>query len=236
MDGRLILFGNLLGESPNGESLFAPRYKELVGSLDGMIAESDRGARRFLSYFRDSLSKPTHQIPVALFRKKTDPSEINFLLEPIESGEVWGYVSDGGLPCVADPGHLLVQRCRKKGIGIEACLGPSSIFYALVLSGFDGNCFSFNGYFPKEPVQRAAQIQKAEKRASIEKSVQIYIEAPYRGWAALETLLETLDEKRTLCVAKNLMLPNEEVMVHSVAKWREKKEALGKEPAVFLFI
>lgn len=227
--GKLILFGNTLGEG--GDHLFTLHYKQLISSLDGMIGESDRGARRFLAYFRDQLEKPIHHIPVALFRKKTDVSEINFLLEPIEAGQTWGYVSDAGWPCVADPGHLLVQRCRKKGIPVEACLGPSSIFYALVLSGFDGNRFAFNGYFPKEPVARKKEILRAQK----ESGVQIYIEAPYRNQATFESLLENLDEKRSLCIAKNLTLPSEEVITRTVASWRERGYRFEKEPVVFLF-
>lgn len=196
-----------------------------------MIGESDKGARRFLAHFRDQLDKPIHHIPVALFRKKTDSSEINFLLEPIEAGETWGYVSDAGWPCIADPGHLLVQRCRKKNIAIEACLGPSSIFYALVLSGFDGNRFAFNGYFPKEPMARNREILRTQK----EPGVQIYIEAPYRNEATFESLLDNLDDHRKLCIAKNLTLPDEEVATRTVSNWRKRGYQFKKEPAVFLF-
>lgn len=226
--GKLILFGNTLGEG--GGDLFSPHYAALIAQLDGMMGESDRGARRFLAYFRAQLDRPIHHIPVALFRKKTDPSEINFLLEPVEAGETWGYVSDAGWPCVADPGHLLVQRCRKKGIAVEACLGPSSIFYALVLSGFDGNRFAFNGYFPKEPLARKKEILRAQK----EPGVQIYIEAPYRNQATFESLLENLEEGRPLCIAKNLTLPEEEVVTQTVATWRAKGCQFTKEPVVFL--
>lgn len=227
--GKLILFGNTLGEG--GEHLFSAFYSELIPQLDGVIGESDKGARRFLAYFRHQLDKPIHHIPVALFRKKTDTRDINFLLEPIEAGETWGYVSDAGWPCVADPGHLLVQRCRKKNIPVEACLGPSAIFYALVLSGFDGNRFAFNGYFPKEPQARKQEILRAQK----ERGAQIYIEAPYRNQAAFESLLENLDDQRLLCIAKNLTLLDEEVATRTVATWRERGCSFAKEPVVFLF-
>lgn len=232
--GKLILFGNLLGESENPSSLFAPLYGELVSQIDGMIGESESGARRFLAHFRTKLKMPVHHIPVALFRKKTDQSEVSFLLEPVEKGETWGYVSDAGLPCVADPGHLLVRRCMQKKIPFTACLGPSSLFYALVLSGLDGNRFAFNGYFPKEPIARKEAVRLAYKRAQIEGSVQIFIEAPYRNWASFETVLEVLDEKATLCLAQDLMLPSQQVVTQSILKWRSNPPKLEKVPMVFL--
>ena len=172
----LLLLPNVLGEQRHHQLFLPSSVDKAVASLDGLIAESDKAGRRYLSRF--DTKKPVQETPIALFNEHTPDDHIGFLLEPIQKGERWGIVSDAGLPCIADPGAKLVQRARQMGIQVHAFVGPSSILLALMLSGLSGQKFAFQGYLDKDPQKRNRQIANLEKRSKEEGSTQIFMEAP----------------------------------------------------------
>lgn len=230
----LLLLPNVLGDVKH-HSLYLPAsVDKAVATLDGLIAESPAAGRRFLTRFETK--KPANEIPVALFNEHTPDADIDFLLEPIRKGERWGLISDGGLPCIADPGAKLVSRANQSGIVVQAFSGPSSLLLALMLSGLPGQRFNFAGYLDKEPARRNGEI-KAMQRESREGGVtQVFIEAPYRNKHLLESLVETLDSSTKLCVAWDLTLPTQGVLSQKVELWKKSPlPNLDKKAAVFLF-
>ena len=223
----------MLGEVKH-HALFLPAsVDKAVATLDGLIAESAGAGRRFLGRFETK--KPANDIPLALFNEHTPEKDIDFLLEPIRRGERWGLISDGGLPCVADPGAKLVNRARQSGIIVQAFVGPSSILLALMLSGLPGQRFYFGGYLDKEPRRRESEIKELERRSKVEQLTQIFIETPYRNGHMLEALLKTLNEKTQLCVAWDLTLPTQGVLSQSIGLWKKSPPPnLEKKNAIFL--
>lgn len=229
----LLLLPNVLGEVKH-HGLFLPAsVDKAVASLDGLIAESAGAGRRYLGRFETK--KPANEIPLALFNEHTPDSEIDFLLQPIRQGERWGLVSDGGLPCIADPGAKLVERARRSGIIVQAFVGPSSIMLSLMLSGLSGQRFYFHGYLDKEPKQRASAIKDLERRSKSEQATQIFIEAPYRNTHMLNSLIEGLHPDTSLCVAWDLTLPTQGVVSEKVSIWKKSPlPNLEKKTAIFL--
>lgn len=226
MPGKLYLLPNLLDESLPTEPFFPISVSEAVRSIQGLIAESEKGARRYLRRFlsHDAMA----QMPLSLLNEHSkDPSD---LLKPIEKGEIWGLISDAGLPCLADPGADLVWLAHQRNLEIIPFVGPSSIVMALQLSGFSGQQFSFHGYLPREALQLESKVRDLEKRSGSH----IWIEAPYRSAKMLDFLKTVLQPKTRLCVAASLTLPTQRVISQTVALWRERPFSLEKEPAVFL--
>lgn len=233
MKPTLLLLPNVLGEGLPHEVFLPASVDKAVASLDGLIAESEGGGRRFLSRFKHA--KKPHEIPIALLNEHTRDEDLDFLLEPIKKGERWGLISDGGLPCIADPGAKLVWHARQKGIAIQAFSGPSSIFLSLMLSGFSGQRFSFLGYLDKDPDKRKIDIQRLEKRAKEEKSTQIFIETPYRNQALLETLVNVLSDDTLLACAWDLTLPTQGILSQEVSLFKKSPlPNLQKKNAIFL--
>jgi 16S rRNA (cytidine1402-2'-O)-methyltransferase len=230
----LLLLPNVLGDVKH-HTLFLPAsVDKAVGTLDGLIAESATAGRRFLGRFETK--KPANEIPIALFNEHTPDEDIDFLLEPIRKGERWGLISDGGLPCIADPGAKLVARANQSGIIVQAFSGPSSLLLSLMLSGLPGQSFDFAGYLDKEPKRRETQIKEMAKRSRKEGVTQIFIEAPYRNKHLLDSLLKMLDDDARLCVAWDLTLPTQGVVSQRVELWKKSPlPNLEKKCAVFLF-
>jgi 16S rRNA (cytidine1402-2'-O)-methyltransferase len=230
MKPALLLLPNLLGEHRHHELFLPASVDRAVESIHGLIAESEKAGRRYLSRFQTE--KRPHDIPLALCNKNTLDDEIDFLLEPMTKGECWGLISDCGLPCLADPGARLVKRARQLGISVKAFVGPSSIVLALMLSGLSGQTFSFHGYLDKKSEAMKKQLQQLERQPG----THIFMERPYQNRQTLETLLETLDDSIQLCVAWELTMPEQGVMTQSVATWKKSPlPNLDKKNALFLF-
>lgn len=230
----LLLLPNLLGEMAHHQLFLPTSVDRAVESLDGLIAESEMGGRRYLSRFKHE--KKTHEIPIALLNEHTKPKEIDFLLEPIRKGERWGVVSDAGLPCIADPGAMLVRRARQTGILIQAFSGPSAIYLSLMLSGLSGQKFYFHGYLQKELSPLKTEIKRLERSSRQEQVTHICIETPYRNQTLLETFLETLDDATFLACAWELTLPTQGILSQPVSIWKKSPlPELKKKNAIFLF-
>lgn len=229
--GSLILLPNLLTE----EATFAPYFKlfllDEVKKLNGLIAESTKGARQFFKIFKDPL---INKLTLSFLKKENTKAELDFLLEPIEAGERWGLISDAGLPAIADPGSDLVLRARIKGLKVEAFGVTSSITGALMLSGLPGQHFTFHGYLPKEEGERKKALVKIEALSKKEGSTHIFIETPFRSAALFESLMQVLDKETYLSIAIDLSSPKEEVNTRKVKSWINQKIDFDKRPAIFL--
>jgi 16S rRNA (cytidine1402-2'-O)-methyltransferase len=150
-------------------------------------------------------------------------------------GGCWGLLSDAGLPCIADPGAPLVSLARKNKVQIETYPGPSSIVFALQLSGFPAQKFTFHGYLPRESPALEQAIAALEHRSRTENSSQVFIEAPYRSAKLLTSLISHLKPTTGLCVATNLTSAAEQVVCASIAEWKQGPLVeLGKQPTVFV--
>ena len=218
----LYLLPNLLSED-QGEALLPIGLQKVVQSLDGLIAESEKGGRHFLKRLRPDF----RSVPLEVLSKKCDA--IDPLLAPLQRGETWGLISDGGLPVLADPGALLVRRLRSLEIPVTTLPGPSSIIYALQLSGLSAQNFTFHGYPPHSENELQELLRTLSKGHT-----HLWIEAPYRSDAFLHKLLHHLHEKAELSVSWNLTAEDERTRTDSVLKWRLKGEKIGKAPAVFV--
>ena len=233
MKPALLLLPNLLADVKHHEPFLPSSVDKAVASIDGLIAESASAGRRFLARFETK--KPTNEIPIALFNEHTKKEDIDFLLEPIRKGERWGLISDGGLPCIADPGAKLVKRANMSGIIVQAFVGPSSPMLALMLSGLPAQRFYFSGYLDKEPEKRQVQIRELQRRSKMDEATQIFIEAPYRNKHLLDSLLISLADTTRLCVAFDLTLPSQGVVSLSVEQWKKSPlPNLDKRNAIFL--
>ena len=142
-----------------------------------------------------------------------------------------------GSPCLADPGALLVQRARQLNLMIETFAGPSSLTYALMLSGLSGQSFSFHGYIAKEPNLRIQELRQWEK---IRGTTHLFIEAPYRNFYTFQAALSTLHETTQLCVASSLTLPDQWIHTDTISAWKRAdiqkiNHFIHKKPTIFLF-
>lgn len=231
----LYLFPNVLEESQNHETYLPASLATYVHEIDGIIAESEKSARAFLKRFSFSRGRTFREIPIKLLNEHTTRSELKELLQPLLQKQIWGLISDCGLPCLADPGSALVALAHKNALAVKTFSGPSSIVMALMLSGLCTQRFTFHGYLPREQPALIQKLKSMELDAMRHDTTQIFIEAPYRNQKLLEVLVETLPAEMILSVACDITLETELVHSFSITQWKKRDLSLyQKRPTVFV--
>jgi 16S rRNA (cytidine1402-2'-O)-methyltransferase len=229
--GVLYLIPTPLGDNPPLEVL-PLSVKKIIEDHTHFIIEKEKAARQFIK--KITPNKNQDKIILYPLNKYTTQEEMETYLDPCKSGISMGLFSDAGCPGIADPGAVIVSKAHRLGITVKPLTGPSSLVFALMASGMNGQSFAFNGYLPIEHKQRNQSITKFEKKAFREEQAQLFIETPYRSEALFKNFLKTLDPNTRLCVACDLSLNTEYILTLSVKDWKKVKPQLNKRPCVFI--
>ncbi len=229
--GTLFLIPTLLGDTPIENVI--PSYNiEIVRSLNVFVVEELKSARHFLK--KAGYPRPFDSAEFSVLNEHTHATDISELLTPLLNGCSVGLLSEAGLPCVADPGASLVSLCQQEKIKIVPLSGPSSLFMALMASGFNGQQFVFHGYLPIDAKDKIRKIKDMEISVSKNKQTQIFIEAPYRNKKLLQLLSETCKPDTLICVASMISTSEESILTLPAYIWRKKIPEIDKKPVVFL--
>jgi 16S rRNA (cytidine1402-2'-O)-methyltransferase len=70
------------------------------------------------------------------------------------------YISDAGMPCISDPGAVLVKFAQENGIPFRVLPGANALLLALASSGFEGTKFYFHGFLPHKKEARIKELRK----------------------------------------------------------------------------
>lgn len=206
--------------------------REVISGLEYFAVENKRTARRFISSLKTG--KVIEQLQFEVLDKKTRHKEIQILLQPLLQGKDMGLMSEAGSPGIADPGALLTDAAHREHIRVIPLVGPSSIFMALMASGFNGQSFTFHGYLPLEKPRRISAIRFMEKDATKWNRTQIFMETPYRNNQLLVDLTRVCTPYTRLCIACNITSGEEFIQSKSMAEWKKNKPDLHKKPVIFL--
>jgi 16S rRNA (cytidine1402-2'-O)-methyltransferase len=229
--GTLYLVPTGLG----GETLplLPPATLEVVRGVGRFIAENPKTARAFLKAV--GYPRPLLEVTIDTLDEHTRASQLDALLAQVIEGSDCALLSEAGCPAVADPGADLVRKAHGAGVTVKPLVGPSALLLALMASGLNGQRFEFHGYLPVERNARARRLTELERDSEQGGAAQLFIEAPYRNDAMLETLVSTCRPDTLLCVAVDLTLVSEEVRTRTIAQWKkQERPALDRRPAVFL--
>lgn len=229
--GKLFLIPNVLAEN-TADAVISPQVREVIQHTKVFLVENPRTARRYISSLK--LGVNLEEVHMEILDKNTAPESVNRLLQPLFKGADVGIISEAGCPGIADPGALAVAHAHTRGIQVVPLSGPSSMFLALMGSGFSGQSFAFHGYLPIDKKERAQALKKLETESLREKRAQIFMETPFRNNQLLEDLLRTLAPQTKLCIAKNLTASDEFIQTKTILDWKKTPIDLHKVPTVFV--
>ena len=212
---------------------FAPSIKEYFLKTDYFFVENEKTARKVIKFFAPE--KKQSDLKLFLLDKYSESNDLKEAQKLMKSGQDFGLLSEAGLPCIADPGNLMVKWCHENNIKVIPINGPSSIILSLISSGFNGQEFTFHGYLPIDKEQKKKQILFLENQVQKSGYSQIFMETPYRNNQLLEDLIKFLNPNTKLCIAANINHPTEEfIKTLKISDWKNKKPELHKIPAVFV--
>ena len=177
-----------------------PRVAATFGAADFVAAEDTRVTMRLLNYL--GLKKPM----VSYYEHALQKGE--GILRRIEAGENCALCSDAGMPCVSDPGEVIVRDALARGIKVVPIPAASACVTALAVSGQDTSRWVFEGFLP---VNRK---QKKERLAELlqEKRTVIFYEAPHKLRTTLDDLANAFGADRSITLCRELTKLHEEVV------------------------
>jgi 16S rRNA (cytidine1402-2'-O)-methyltransferase len=203
---------------------------DVILNLKYFVVEKIRTTRRFLR----SVGYIYDFVVVWFYEISKYDKDIDFeCISPLKNGNSIGLLSEAGLPCIADPGSLIVGLAQENNFQIVPLGGTSSIYKSLMASGFNGQQFTFHGYLPIKNELLKKELKKIEDNAN-RGYTQIFIETPYRNQRMIEAILICCSSQTKLCIALNMDSPQQKIIAKSIYEWRKSKINLKGLPCVFL--
>lgn len=120
---------------------------------------------------RHTLGLLTHygiRKPLVSYYKPKEREGAEKILALLESGKSVALVTDAGMPCISDPGSILVKEARERGVTVASVPGPTAVATAVALSGIIEPVFVFIGFMPSKKKDREALLSQYKNvRASL---------------------------------------------------------------------
>lgn len=197
MSGKLSVVGTPIGNLGD----FSPRCIETLENADYIAAEDTRVTLRLLTHF--GIKKP-----LLSYYKPKEQEKSERIIELLSEGNHIALVSDAGMPCISDPGSVLVKKCRELGIPVEVIPGCNAAVAAVALSGLDIDRWTFEGFLP---VPKKERFERLEQIKSLPHAL-VFYEAPHKIRQTLCDMAEVLGAERNAVLCRELTKIHEETI------------------------
>ena len=197
MSGTLYIIGTPIG---NMEDITL-RQLRMLEEVDFLCAEDTRVTLKLLN--RYEIKKQ-----LVSFHEHSTRSEAQAIIDRLASGESCGVVTDAGMPCISDPGEVLVKMCAEQGIDVKVVPGPSAVVSAAAVSGLNTRRFTFEAFLPVNKKERSERLEMLRK----ETGAMIFYEAPHKLRNTLSDMAEAFGNERRISLCRELTKIHEEVL------------------------
>lgn len=195
MSGTLIVCALPIGN----HSDITQRVRHCLTTVSVIAAEDTRLAKQQVSNY--NRHHPPIFIRMDQYQEKRSFEQIDDYL--LTQDVV--YLSDAGTPGVSDPGAMLVQHCRERGVPVQCLPGASALTTFISGCGIPMSGFTFLGFLPKKTKERLDTVAQLIHN----QSVGVWFESPNR---MKDSLRDIACEYPTLNIvlAKELTKPYEQ--------------------------
>ena len=195
--GRLSIVGTPIGNLGD----FSPRGIEALEGADYIAAEDTRVTLRLLTHF--GIKKP-----LLSYYKPKEQEKSERIISLLSEGNHIALVSDAGMPCISDPGSILVKKCRELGIAVEVIPGCNAAVAAVAVSGLEIDRWIFEGFLP---VPKKERFERLEQIKGLPHTL-VFYEAPHKIKQTLCDMAEVLGEERNAVLCRELTKLHEETI------------------------
>ena len=196
MSGTLYLIGTPIG---NLEDITL-RQIRMREEVDFICAEDTRVTLKLLN--RYEIKKQ-----LVSFHEHSSHADAMRIIERLQNGENCGIVTDAGMPCISDPGEVLVKLCAENSIDVKVVPGPSAVVSAVALAGLSGGRFTFEGFLPVPKKERSERLEMLKG----ETADMVFYEAPHKLKNTLSDLKSAFGERK-IALCRELTKVHEEVI------------------------
>ena len=169
------------------------RALEVLKAVDIILCEDTRVSLKLLKHYE--IKKK-----LVSYHKFNEKEKISYVLKELENGEDIALITDAGMPCISDPGYVLVEALKEKGLKVYGIGGISASLTALLVSGLPADSFTFYGFFPRE-TKDIKKLLEDIKKSSVK--TYIFYESPKRILKTLDSLYKELGNIK-ISVSKEL--------------------------------
>ncbi len=194
--GILYIVGTPIGNL--GDMTY--RAVETLKEVDFICAEDTRVSAKLLNYF--DIKKP-----LISYHEHNAQAAGAGIIARLAAGESAAIVTDAGMPCISDPGELLVKQCAESGIEVRVVPGPTAAMSAIAASGLNSKNFSFRGFLSVNKKQRSAHLAAVKTCHD----TLIFYEAPHKLLNTLEDMLKFFGDRR-IALCRELTKIHEEII------------------------
>ncbi|MDR2342752.1 MAG: 16S rRNA (cytidine(1402)-2'-O)-methyltransferase [Campylobacteraceae bacterium] len=173
------------------------RSLNLLLNIPLVFCEDTRVAKKLISLLKErfNFSKHVEQKFISL-HSHNEREIIESLSTNTFLASDAAYISDAGMPCISDPGALLVRFAQENDIPYEVLPGANALLLALAASGFEGTNFYFHGFLPHK---KEARIEELREILSFEYNSVLY-ESTHRILQLSLELAELAPQKITFLI------------------------------------
>ena len=164
-----------------------PRAVRILNEVDLIACEDTRHSRKLMNHLQIST-------PLTSYYREKERQKAPQLIKQLQNGLHIALVSDAGTPGISDPGSVLVNQARSRGIAIVPISGPSALATALSVAGLEESAFFFAG-FP--PAKKKARRDFFAALANLPCPV-IFYESPHRIGQCLLDCMHSFGDRKAM--------------------------------------
>jgi 16S rRNA (cytidine1402-2'-O)-methyltransferase len=180
-----------------------PRAVDTLNAVDAIFCEDTRHSQVLFNHF--NIQKPTYS-----YHKFNERESLDFVLSFVAAGKDLAVISDAGMPCINDPGAILVAELKRRGLPYTVVSGPSAFVNAFVLSGYTPP-FTYVGFLPEKTKDRQSVLASVNTNGVLIFYVSVHDIADTFAY-----LYDTLGD-RNCCLVKELTKLHEKVIFCTLA-------------------
>ena len=202
----------------------SPRSIEILGTVDGILAEDTRRTRKLLQRYELSAS-------LTSLHEHNEASRILRVMARLDAGDDLALVSDAGTPLLSDPGERLVRAVLDAGHTVVPVPGPSAILSALMGAGFATVPFTFHGFVPRKAKDRRVLLDDI----AFAEHTSVVFESPERLADLLKEFVALVASDRQVVVAREMTKIHEEFYrgtMAEAARYYAENKARGEVTVV----
>ena len=105
------------------------RALKVLKSVEILACEDTRNTQKLLNHYEITGKK------LISYHEHNEEKTSEKIISYLEEGREVALVTDAGMPCISDPGYILVEKIKKAGLPITTLPGANAGLTALVASG-----------------------------------------------------------------------------------------------------
>lgn len=180
------------------------RALETLKIADAILCEDTRVTSKLLAHY--AIKKP-----LVSCHEHTDERKLLQIIERLQKGESFAFVSDAGTPGLSDPGNRLVELALAAEVSVVPIPGVSALATIVSVAGINMQEFVFRGFPPHKKGRETFFKAVAGSDVPV-----IYYESPHRVMKNLE-LLKKFAPNMNVIIGRELTKMFEEVIRGGIA-------------------